>query len=173
VVDRIDESGREKQTVRVIARGLSNGDVLVIGRNVDEVGEIASVVGRALALECRCGTRRSRLFAAGAEAQSDRRACGLCRKGYACRCLRLRRRSRRLNSAPVISRKPIPSPCSTASIRGGFLARSRTMKMEYFRQRCCSSIARGVSYAQARSNDNSSLASASRSQPPMRDRQLW
>src|SRR5260370_5956193 len=50
VVDRIDESGREKQTVRLIARSLPNGDVLLIGRNVEEVGEIAGVVGRALAL---------------------------------------------------------------------------------------------------------------------------
>jgi signal transduction histidine kinase len=50
VVDRIDESGREKQAVRMIARSLQNGDMLVIGRNVDEVGEIASVVGWALAL---------------------------------------------------------------------------------------------------------------------------
>jgi signal transduction histidine kinase len=50
VVDRIDESGREKQAVRLIARSLPNGDRLVIGRNVDEVGEVASVVGRALAL---------------------------------------------------------------------------------------------------------------------------
>src|SRR3979490_112735 len=50
VVDRIDEGGREKQAVRLIARSLPNGDVLVIGRNVDEVGEIAGVVGRALAL---------------------------------------------------------------------------------------------------------------------------
>src|SRR6202171_1254036 len=50
VVDRIDETGREKQAVRLIARSLPSGDVLVIGRNVDEVGEIARVVGRALAL---------------------------------------------------------------------------------------------------------------------------
>jgi signal transduction histidine kinase len=50
VVDRAEESGREKQAVRLIARSLPNGDVLVIGRNVDEVGEIARVVGRALAL---------------------------------------------------------------------------------------------------------------------------
>jgi hypothetical protein len=33
------------------------------------------------------------------------------------------------------------------------------MKMKYFRQRCCSSVARDVSYAQARSNDNSALPS--------------
>src|ERR1700681_3356201 len=50
VVDRIDEIGREKQAVRLIARSLPNGDVLVIGRNVDEIEEIASVVGWALAL---------------------------------------------------------------------------------------------------------------------------
>jgi signal transduction histidine kinase len=50
VVDRVDESGREKQAVRLIARSLPDGDVLVIGRNVDEVGEIARVVGQALAL---------------------------------------------------------------------------------------------------------------------------
>src|ERR1700681_689606 len=50
VVDRIDETGREKQAVGLIGRSLPNGDVLVIGRNVDEVGEIARVVGRALAL---------------------------------------------------------------------------------------------------------------------------
>jgi signal transduction histidine kinase len=50
VVDRIEESGREKQAVRLIARSLPNGDVLVIGRNIDEVGEIARVVGGALAL---------------------------------------------------------------------------------------------------------------------------
>jgi signal transduction histidine kinase len=50
VVDRIDESGREKQAVRLIARTLPNDDVLVFGRNVDEVGEIQRVVGRALAL---------------------------------------------------------------------------------------------------------------------------
>jgi signal transduction histidine kinase len=50
VVDRIDESGRERQAVRLIARNLPDGDVLVLGRNVDEVGEIARVVGQALAL---------------------------------------------------------------------------------------------------------------------------
>src|SRR3984893_18275176 len=50
VVDRADERGREKQAVRLIVRSLPDGDVLVIGRNVDEVGEIARVVGQALAL---------------------------------------------------------------------------------------------------------------------------
>jgi signal transduction histidine kinase len=50
VVERADESGGEKQPVRLIARRLPTGDVLVIGRNVDEVSEIARVVGQALAL---------------------------------------------------------------------------------------------------------------------------
>jgi signal transduction histidine kinase len=50
VADRLDENGREKQAVRLIARSLTNGDVLVIGRNVAEVGEIARVVGAVLAL---------------------------------------------------------------------------------------------------------------------------
>jgi signal transduction histidine kinase len=49
-VDRLDASGREKQAVRLIAGALPTGDVLVIGRDVDEVEEIARVVGRALAL---------------------------------------------------------------------------------------------------------------------------
>jgi signal transduction histidine kinase len=50
VVDRADERGRKIQAVRLIARRLPNGDVLVIGRNVDEVGEIARVLEGALAL---------------------------------------------------------------------------------------------------------------------------
>ena len=50
VVDRLDEDSRERQAVRMIARKLPDGDVLVIGRNVDEVGEVARVVSRALAL---------------------------------------------------------------------------------------------------------------------------
>jgi signal transduction histidine kinase len=50
VVERIDEGDREKQAVRLIARTLPNGDVLAFGRDVDEVGEIERIVGRALAL---------------------------------------------------------------------------------------------------------------------------
>lgn len=50
VVDRIDENGSERQTVRLIARRLPNGDVLVIGRNIDEIVEIARVVCGAFAL---------------------------------------------------------------------------------------------------------------------------
>jgi hypothetical protein len=50
VVDRIDESGREKQTVRLIARSLPNGDLLLIGRNVDEVGGSQASLGERLRL---------------------------------------------------------------------------------------------------------------------------
>jgi len=50
VVDRADESGGEKQAVRLIAQTLPTGDVLAIGRNIDEVADIAHVVGRALVL---------------------------------------------------------------------------------------------------------------------------
>ena len=50
VVDRLKEGGMGKQPARLIARVLPDGDVLVAGRNVDEVEEIARVVGGALAL---------------------------------------------------------------------------------------------------------------------------
>ncbi|MEH2483307.1 signal transduction histidine kinase [Nitrobacteraceae bacterium AZCC 2146] len=49
-VVRIDRSGREYQPVRAVAKRMKNGDLLVIGRNVDEAKEIAVVVGQALAL---------------------------------------------------------------------------------------------------------------------------
>jgi methyl-accepting chemotaxis protein len=48
--DREDAIGREKQTVRLIAQRLPDGDVFVIGRNIDEVADIARVLGWALAL---------------------------------------------------------------------------------------------------------------------------
>src|SRR3984893_12928081 len=50
VVDRIDGGVREKQAVRLIAQSLPDGNLLVIGRNADEIEEIARVVGRALVL---------------------------------------------------------------------------------------------------------------------------
>ena len=50
VVDRTHESGSKRQSVRLMARRLPNGDVLAIGRNIDEVAEIAHVVGGAFAL---------------------------------------------------------------------------------------------------------------------------
>src|SRR5438445_13213240 len=50
VIVRIDGSGREKQAARLVARSLPDGNVLLIGRNADEVEEIARVVGWVLAL---------------------------------------------------------------------------------------------------------------------------
>ena len=50
VVERINGSSPEKQRVRLVAQSLPDGNVLVIGRNADEIEEVARVVGRALAL---------------------------------------------------------------------------------------------------------------------------
>lgn len=49
-VMKVNQSGRADQTIRAIARQMANGDVLVIGRQVDETMELAHVVGQALAL---------------------------------------------------------------------------------------------------------------------------
>jgi signal transduction histidine kinase len=45
---RVDQKGPEEMTVRAIARKLPNGNVLVIGRNVDELKSLAEVVARTL-----------------------------------------------------------------------------------------------------------------------------
>ena len=45
---RIDQKGPEEMTVRAIARKLPNGNVLVIGRNIDELKSLAEVVARTL-----------------------------------------------------------------------------------------------------------------------------
>jgi signal transduction histidine kinase len=47
-VVRVDQRGRERMTVRAIARSLPNGDVLVIARHNGELKELAEVVARAL-----------------------------------------------------------------------------------------------------------------------------
>jgi signal transduction histidine kinase len=49
-VVRIGQNGGQRQIVRAIARRMQNGDVLVLGRNVDEASEISHVVGEALSL---------------------------------------------------------------------------------------------------------------------------
>jgi signal transduction histidine kinase len=46
----VGPGGLQHRTVRGIARKLPSGNVLVIGRNVDEVGELATIVGEALGL---------------------------------------------------------------------------------------------------------------------------
>jgi signal transduction histidine kinase len=50
VVVRVDGPVRETQKARVAAQPLPGGEILVIGRNIDEIAEIAEIVGRALAL---------------------------------------------------------------------------------------------------------------------------
>jgi len=49
-VARVGQSSGGDPLVRAVGRRLENGDVLVMGRNVDETREISSVVGQALAL---------------------------------------------------------------------------------------------------------------------------
>jgi signal transduction histidine kinase len=49
-VVRMLAAAPETRVIRAIARRLPNGDALVIGREVDEAGEISHVVGQALAL---------------------------------------------------------------------------------------------------------------------------
>jgi signal transduction histidine kinase len=50
IVVRLDGHGRELQKVRIAAHLLPNGEMLVIGRNIAEIVEIAQIVLRALAL---------------------------------------------------------------------------------------------------------------------------
>jgi signal transduction histidine kinase len=50
VVIRVGDGSREMQKVRLAAHPLPSGEVLAIGRNIDEIAEIADIVGRALAL---------------------------------------------------------------------------------------------------------------------------
>jgi signal transduction histidine kinase len=50
LVVRIDGAEREMLKVRLAAHPLPTGEVLVLGRNIDEISEIAEIVGRALAL---------------------------------------------------------------------------------------------------------------------------
>lgn len=50
VVVRVDDLGRESENVRLVTDRLLNGEVLVIGRNIDEISEIADIVRRALGL---------------------------------------------------------------------------------------------------------------------------
>jgi signal transduction histidine kinase len=47
-VIRIGQKSPEKMTVRAIARKLRNGNVLVIGRNIDELKQLAEVIARVL-----------------------------------------------------------------------------------------------------------------------------
>src|ERR1700730_3007291 len=48
VVVRLEGGDRETQKVKLAAHPLPGGETLVIGRNIDEIAEIAEIVGRAL-----------------------------------------------------------------------------------------------------------------------------
>jgi signal transduction histidine kinase len=50
VVVRVDNQGRETETVRLATERLPGGEVLAIGRNIEEVAGIANIVRRALML---------------------------------------------------------------------------------------------------------------------------
>jgi signal transduction histidine kinase len=50
VVVRVDNQGRETETVRLATERLPDGEVLAIGRNIEEVAGIANIVRRALML---------------------------------------------------------------------------------------------------------------------------
>jgi signal transduction histidine kinase len=50
VLERIDGPGRGRQAVRLLAQTLPDENVLLVGRNADEIEEIGRVVGRALVL---------------------------------------------------------------------------------------------------------------------------
>ena len=49
-VVRLDGGGREAQDVRLATHPLPDGDVIVIGRNIDEIAKFAQIVGWAMAL---------------------------------------------------------------------------------------------------------------------------
>src|ERR1700716_1319569 len=48
VVVRVDSSGPRVQSVRLAAHPLPSGEVIAIGRNIDEIAEIAEIVGWAI-----------------------------------------------------------------------------------------------------------------------------
>jgi signal transduction histidine kinase len=50
VVVRVDNQGRETEKVRLVTERLPDGEVLAIGRNIEEVAGIANIVRRALML---------------------------------------------------------------------------------------------------------------------------
>jgi signal transduction histidine kinase len=50
VIVRIDRNGGERQAIRAIARRTPNGEVLVMGRNIEEASELTRVVSEAMAL---------------------------------------------------------------------------------------------------------------------------
>jgi signal transduction histidine kinase len=49
-VIRIDAKGRERQVIRVIARVMANGEILVVGRSIDELTQISEILAKILTL---------------------------------------------------------------------------------------------------------------------------
>jgi signal transduction histidine kinase len=47
---RLDGNARERETVRLLVHPLDDGGTLVVGRDIEEIDEIAEIVGRALGL---------------------------------------------------------------------------------------------------------------------------
>jgi signal transduction histidine kinase len=69
-----EDPGRLKsRVVRAIARRMSNGNILVVGRDIDEVGEISTVVGQAVALGLLPGFSLSLLAGAWLGMRADKR----------------------------------------------------------------------------------------------------
>lgn len=46
----MDGGGHEQQTTRAVARRMTNGDILVVGRGIDDLSEISDTLGKTLAL---------------------------------------------------------------------------------------------------------------------------
>jgi signal transduction histidine kinase len=49
-VIRVDASRRERQAIRAVARRMAGGEILVVGRSIDDLSEISEILGKALAL---------------------------------------------------------------------------------------------------------------------------
>jgi len=76
-VDRIDQRGHEAMTVRAIARGLPDGNVLVIARHNGELKQLAEVVARALLLALPFAIGLSLAIGAILSVRVQRRVAGL------------------------------------------------------------------------------------------------
>jgi len=46
LVIRLDTAGRERQTIRAVARLMANGDILVVGRSIDELTAISGILAK-------------------------------------------------------------------------------------------------------------------------------
>ena len=97
LVTRRDERGREQQTVRAVGVRLTSHDVLVIGRDAQEVRWTATIVGRALALGLLPATCLALLAGAWLSLRAQRRIDAM------------RRQASRIVSGELRERLPIQS----------------------------------------------------------------